>query len=390
MDCWSSAVSRSIDGSHQLKPGFIVLGAELPWIHPLAVELGRLCPTVGISLGASFSLRRRRPPLPFDAGSSRATFESWTYPPGFNGKLAPLFTRSIRARVNRTVRRIEAETGEAPFVVIPDPGFLPYVTDVTPGRLIYLNYDDYSGAGPSAVRNAEIALVQRAGTILCSSQYQTMRFKRKFPDRQHDIFHLPHGVHESFINADPATFPDATSVCSVGYLSSRYDWELIEQVVRALPDIRFTFVGDIVTRGNNGQRSDWVDQMDATLKLPNVLHIPGLKHRETASHYWKSAANWMPYKADITFVKASCPLKLTDGLASGRPVISADIPECRLYPEWVRVYGGAGDAADSIRRAVAGARTSEAAARARAQIAFARKNTWASRADSLVAITERL
>lgn len=369
---------------------FIIFGgAELPWIYPLGVELSRLGPTTLIRLGASLPLIRRRPVWPFDDSTENLERLSWNYPPGFNGKLARIFTRAIRARLNRIILHHKNSLGELPFIITPYPTFLPYLEDLDASRLIYLNYDDLSvDLGPAGYTHMpeEGTIACRANTILCSSQYQTVQFCDRFKDKSHSIFHMPHGVNELFINPEPLCSPNLNTVCSIGYLSSRYDWKLIHDVIIRLPDVQFLFVGDIVTKG---QGVEWLQWLNATLKLTNVLHITGLPHRETVKYFWRSSVNWMPYKADLRFVKASCPLKLMDGLASGRPIISADVPECRLYPDWVSIYNDCNEAVDMLRIALEKLGSPGAIALTLRQIEFARDNTWASRAAAIGSILER-
>ena len=97
----------------------------------------------------------------------------------------------------------------------------------------------------------------------------------------------------------------------------------------------------------------------------------------------------MPYAPDLPFNRSCSPLKLFPGLASGQPVISSDIPECRLYPEWVSIYKNVDEAVALITNAIKTAESPESRQRRYKQIEFACKNTWADRAKRLVEILER-
>lgn len=355
------------------------------------MELSRYGHVVGIHLEASVSIARRSTKLPFDDPDSRVIYETWSYPPGFNGKLAMLFTRTVRKRLNDSIRRLRDRSGATPFVVMPYPSFHAYLTDVAPEKLIYLNHDDYSvylADGKPIELVQEVRLAEQAGVIICNSRFQMNRFCQRYPAKADRIFHLPHGVHASFINPDPSFVPNPNTVCTVGYLSFRNDWQLINEVVTRLPEIQFSFVGELVTPSKTQRVDAWQELFEATMKMRNVSHVRGLQHRDTAQHYWRSAANWMPYKANLEFTKASCPMKLTDGFASGRPIISADVPECRLYPEWVTVFTSSDEAVHQIRTAVIAAHSDKGMTRAREQIAFAQRNTWANRAESFVRILD--
>lgn len=368
---------------------FLVLGAEPPWIYPLASELSAIGPTVAVSLGASSSIRRRTVAWPFPDSGPNLRHALWTYPPGFNGALSSVFGMAIRRRLASACERLRAESGAAPWVIVAYPLFAAYVRDVAPDRLVYWNYDDYSVLSASGRTQAagEADLAERAGTILCSSAWQTERFRESLRDRREKVFHFPHGVHTSFLNSVPAESPDPNTVCSVGALTGRYDWTLIRHVVTSLPDVTFSFIGELASGGFQDMAAGWDGQCREVLSLPNVRHVKGLKHRETPRYYWRNAVNWMPYDASLPFVQACCPLKLTDGLASGRAMVSADVPECRNYPEWISIYHDRDEAVACVTSALA--RAADVVVQSENQVAFAETNTWAVRARTLIDILER-
>lgn len=372
---------------------FIILGgAGLPWVYPLALELGRLNPTIAINLMASFPFSGNTSRWSYDDPERLTQRETWAYPPGFASKFNLIFRPLIRARLNMLMKDLYRKTGERPYLIALYPWDYHYLSDVDSDHLIYLNYDDYyvnSDQKTEKEDTLERKLIERAGTILCSSISQTERFKKSFTERKSDIFHFPHGVHESFINPEPFNIKEARSVSIVGSLTSRYDWELINKVAKKMTDISLFFIGNIETETHPGQKPEWKQYLDESLALPNVKHLSGLQHRKTPPFYWQSAANWMPYMASLPFVRSCCPLKLPDGLASGHQVISADVPECRIYPEWVSIYRNSDEAVALITTALKNADTPEVRKRQYAQIEFARKNTWADRAKKLVEILDR-
>jgi len=369
------------------KRSFIILGgAGLPWVYPLAMELGKSSPTVAINLMAAMPLAGNVSRWSYDDPEGLTQRETWSYIPGFSSKLKCIFRPLIKNRLNILMKALYRRTGKQPYVIVMFPWDHPYVSDVDSDHLIYLNYDDYSVNEKNPM---EKQLVQQAGTILCSSISQTKRFQNGFPHRKSDIFHFPHGVHNAFINNHPDHSFDVNSVCIVGMLTVRYDWKLIYEVVTQLSEVIFYFVGDLGVGQQVGQRSGWEKLQHSVLRLHNVSHIQGLKHNQTSSYYWKAPVNWIPYMASMPFVRACSPLKLPDGLASGHQIISADVPECRLYPEWVSIYKNTHEAVDLISTALKKANTIDATQRRRAQIEFARKNSWAYRALSLRVILFR-
>jgi glycosyltransferase involved in cell wall biosynthesis len=362
---------------------FIILGgAELPWIYPLGLALNELGKTTIIRLGASTSIRP--PPVNWPFAKVPLNFQrlSWNYPPGFNGTFSSLFTWLIRARFRNVIENHYKAVGEEPFVITPYPQFFKYVGKSDPSRLIYLNYDDLAVAGKTGEYTylaAENKLAQQAGTIFCCSQFQTMEFRSRFKDKSDRIFHSPHGINPSFINPEPLSEPKPNTICIMGALSSRYDWSLIYQVVKKLPSFQFSFIGNIDKEIERSSQEEWAKSLKATLYLPNVSHVKGLPYRDTASYYWQSTVNWMPYRSDLRFVQASCPLKLMDGLASGRPIISADVPECRLYAPWVKIYQTVDEAVALLVSA-----SEDSGSQRLAQVQFAANNTWGARAEKII------
>ena len=75
-----------------------------------------------------------------------------------------------------------------------------------------------------------------------------------------------------------------------------------------------------------------------------------------------------------------------DGLASGRHMISPDIPECRLYPDWISIYHSPAEAVGLIQGFISDLEKETESVRIKMQIAFARSNTWSKRAEQLLAM----
>jgi hypothetical protein len=70
-----------------------------------------------------------------------------------------------------------------------------------------------------------------------------------------------------------------------------------------------------------------------------------------------------------------------DGLASGRPVVSTDIPECRLYSNWITIVQNADEAISAVQRLLGRPPNGE---KARRQVDFTRDHLWSRRAETLL------
>ena len=251
-------------------------------------------------------------------------------------------------------------------------------------RLIYFNLDDYVHYRPARaakILQQEAELVDRAALTLCLSQRQVNNLQARYPKKAATIRHFPLGVLESYLNPTPDRVPTRQTVGYIGNLIDRVDWRLIGAVARALPNITFIFLGNSEGFGGGGSRPNWKQERAAALALPNVRNVGPVPQEAVQEHYWGFDISWIPYATDHAFNQAACPTKIMDGLASGRPVISTDIPECRLYPEWITVVQSPDEAISAIRRLLVRPPAGEMA---RQQVDFTRRHLWSRRAETLL------
>ena len=365
----------------------LVLSADFACIYLLAEALAAQGPTTVVQLMDYRNRAGLRWP-PQRAGGLRR--EAWTFPPGYGGKLAWLFRPWVRARVERALRQLTAAADSArpPIVVVPFPYVTPALRGVPGDQLVYYNLDDYSlypRGWSDTVAASEEELIRRSRVVACASRYQAKRFRARFPDKQ--IVHLPLAVPPKFLNHRPQP-PEAGAVFDVGYvgtLNDRVDWRFCAAVAERCPDVCFTFVGplhDANPRG--GTRPDWQADRDRTLAMANVHYLPPVAHHEVIRFYWGFSASWIPYDAAHPFNVACCPTKIMDGLAAGRPILSTDLPECRLYPEWITVVTDPETAAAQIARLRVSTREPAERFRAARQVAYAATQTWGRRAGTLL------
>ena len=375
----------------------LFLGANTPWVSALAESLAAQGHSTIAIMAYDWSNYRR---LPRDQTCNQPVAhlqrEWWVYPPGYVGRLEPLFRPLLVRRLNRArvVLRYAAngdgsdETlNKEPWVIAPYPWFAGCLRGVPPERLIYFNLDDYVLYRPArgdVIQRQEAELVQRATLTLCLSQTQVETLRSRFPAKAESIRHFPLGITESLLNPYPEIVSMTNTVGYVGNLIDRVDWKLVAEVARRMPKVEFVFVGGLEGFGGGGQRPEWKTERAIALSLPNVKHIGSVPQEAVAEYYWNFSVFWIPYATDHAFNQASCPTKIMDGLASGRPVLSTDVPECRLYPDWISIIQSAQDAVIQIQQfldTISSTATRESAQR---QVEFVRKHhTWDKRAELL-------
>lgn len=362
--------------------GILFLSANTPWVFALADCVAAHAPVTAVRFYDLANYLRHKPTWPGSANRLRQV--SVTMPPGYAGRFERAFRPVMRALVGRERARLRRAAGGAePVVVAPYPYAEPWIRDVPSSALVYYNLDDYDLYDPSRVartRALEDALIARAGTTLCLSVHQVERLSARNPAHAGRIHHFPLGVVDAFLNPAPGAAPLPATVGYVGNLGDRVDWPLVAETARLLPDVTFHVVGFLSGPSDIAAMNAWQRARAEALGLKNVVYEGGVPQEKVAEHYWRYAVNWMPYATDHPFNRAACPTKIMDALASGRPFVSTDVPEVRLYPDRIAVADGAGAAAAAIRRAL------DAPPDPAEQVAFARRHTWPHRAETFLSL----
>lgn len=352
----------------------LVLAANTPWVYALAQCLSEYTPLTALRMYDYANNRRLKPQWPEAASAVRRV--AIVMPPGYAGGLEPLFRPLLRVLVARERRRLRALGGSDPLVIVPYPYLAPWVRGVPGDRLVYYNLDEYPFYEPSRTRRIleqERELVARASMTVCLSMHQVRTLRARNPMQAHRIHHFPLGVLDDFLNPDPQRQPLPSSVGYVGNLSDRVDWSFVTAVARLMPNTTFHFVGRV---DPEQETSGWRAERKRALAMPNVIYEGEVPQADVREHYWRYAVNWMPYDKSHGFNIASCPTKIMDALASGRPFAATDIPEVRLYPDWIACMETPSDAALIL----SGLLRREASIDSGLQIAFARRHTWTNRA----------
>jgi glycosyltransferase involved in cell wall biosynthesis len=201
-----------------------------------------------------------------------------------------------------------------------------------------------------------------------------------------EIHLIPNGAeieHLRRVVDDPSlTVPDDIARLPhpvIGFLGSVMYWldfDLLRALALARPEWSFAFVGPV------GRLAD-IDK----IRLPNV-HLLGRKPYEDVPAYVKGFDVCLnPYLMDET-AKNCSPLKLYEYLASGRPVVSTDMPEARKFQEVVGIGQTPAEILDHLEAALRpDASAPDAVAR---RLAVALPHSWDQRFASAERVLEKL
>ena len=365
---------------------FLFLSANTPWVYALAEALAANYPIHATQSYDWLNYCRLRPSWSNSTAQTPIQKTIQVLPPGYAGSFEPIFRPYLQSQIQRWCSKLQNSTGEHPWVVAPYPYLASWVRKVPSQKLIYYNFDDYVLYQPSRkkrILSLEQELVERAALTLCASQFQVEALQKRYPLQAERIYHYPHGVVDSYINPELEKPPEPMTVGYIGNLIDRVDWQLVYRVAQACPEIRFIFIGGLNGFAGGNHKHNWEVEREAALDLPNVRHIPKVPQAEVKHYYWSFALNWIPYSVTHRFNQASCPTKVMDTIATGRPVLSTDIPECRLYPEWITIFHLAKEAVSLIRQQLSDRQKAQTQQKSSQQLEFAVHNTWQVRAQKL-------
>jgi glycosyltransferase involved in cell wall biosynthesis len=360
---------------------FLFLSVQNRWVYALAESLAQEHVAHTVKLYDWRTYLKHRPSWPDPDPEADLERTLRVLPPGFSGRLEWLSRPFMRTMVDRWRKNLREQSGTEPYVVVPYPYLAPWVRNVPDERLIYYNLDAYTQYQPSRaaqIREKEAELVERAGLTVCLAQRQVETLRERHPSHASRIQHFPLGVLETFLNPDPTSCRETSGVVGyVGNLSDRVDWHFVREVAERCTDLHFRFAGGIEAVGM-GNRPEWQQMREKVFELPNVEHVGRIPQEQVTEVYWNSTVNWIPYDPDHPFNEASCPTKIMDAIASGRPVVSTAVPECTLYPQWIEIAESAKEAAAILQNRV----ERPDAHAPDEQVQFAKQHTWDHRADT--------
>jgi glycosyltransferase involved in cell wall biosynthesis len=131
----------------------------------------------------------------------------------------------------------------------------------------------------------------------------------------------------------------------IGYLKKMLDWQLLSYLSRKHPSWSFVLVGSAL------QQAEVEDGLRELRTLPNV-HILGAKWTPEFPAYAQHCdVCIMPYRA-TPYSGYTCPLKLQEYLASGRPVVATRIRTLEDYSGAIRLAETSGEWSTAISRAL--------------------------------------
>jgi glycosyltransferase involved in cell wall biosynthesis len=295
-----------------------------------------------------------------------------------NPVMLPFGNRLVRALNRWSVqRKVHAKMSELgyrnPVLLTTLPNAADYLGGFGERAAIYYCVDDFTlwpGVNQAVVADMEQALLDKVDLLACTSGELAALKKR--PGLPVSI--LAHGVDFDHFASAGQQVEGGESLLGpgrkpvIGYFGLLGDWvdlDLLGAIAKNFPEATVLLIGTVVA--DIARLSGY-----ANIRCPGPVPYEELP---------RSIAGMdvliLPY---LTGGRGQTitPLKLREYLATGKPVVAADIPECRLFDSVMSVAGSREEFLAGIERGLA-----EGMAGAELRRASVVRETWHDRAEQL-------
>lgn len=296
----------------------------------------------------------------------------------------PTWIKKILNKINNPLIRIQVKR------FVPNKPIL-WLSMLHPAELInifqhkltcVLCYDEvsespiFTKSQQALIKNFEEKLLKKADIIFTTS-------KRLYNNKikiNPETYLIPNAIETEFIDKvisnlqDPFKNIGKPRIGYIGKINIRLDIELICDIAKNKPDWNWIFIGPIEHGTDKKLR-----------KISNIYFIGEIGHFDIADYLRHFDVLTIPFKIN-EYTKNMNPLKLYQYLASGRPIVSTDLPEVaelnRLHPNLIRVSSSNSEFAGNIDEAL----KENDPALSKRRIDLARENTWDKRAQTILKI----
>lgn len=266
-------------------------------------------------------------------------------------------------------QKLHKKNGVRRIVWLTLPSAVDYL-DVTESDLVvYYCCDDFNslnGVDHEVVSLKEKELIEKADIIFTTSDelYKKMEFEKTHM--------LPHGVHEMFFNVKQKELDKKNVTMGFyGGIDSRIDFNLIKKLLNNNSNLSLEMVGHLAS-----------DVDEAFFEHPRIKRFSASKHEDLV----KKIANWdvllLPFLHN-GYSDCCNPLKLREYLATGKPIITTEIPAVKEYENFLEIREGFDEWVKGIEKICQEA-TIDKEMRISGIREVLAKETWSHRADEAI------
>jgi glycosyltransferase involved in cell wall biosynthesis len=301
-------------------------------------------------------------------------------------RVAPYDRLVMRRHASALLHQAGCAPSEA-IAYVFHPGLHDVAAAMNCRWIVYHAYDVFAlqPGWSDALAQAQDELLERADLVVASSPSVAGALRDPGADR---VLILPNGADAQAFAAgalqpcpaDLAAIP-RPRIAYVGHLNRKVDFAMIATVAKARPDWHWVLVGPVAERGSGAPTED--PQIAVAFHecqaLANVHFLGSKPYTALPAYAAHMDVNTISYRADRGWWNAAAPLKLHEYLATGRPVVSVDLPDIRAFADVVRFARDRTGWIDALEAAL-NERSAQMTERRRR---VARANSWDDRVDLL-------
>ncbi|WP_420178114.1 glycosyltransferase [Paenarthrobacter sp. TA1.8] len=293
--------------------------------------------------------------------------------PGFS---RPVVRRSTEAIARWTMRSAARRVGDGLAGVVNASPLVHFPRELSVPRLLHLTDDwlasaELMGLSRTHLERVLMSNIAVADVVTAVSPALAQKFS-EFSGRKVEF--VPNGCRTP-VPAEYGTVRQPVAVL-VGQLNERLDFATLSDLGRT--ELPVIVLGPRTEREQHARRS-----LDEFLSRPNVDWRGEVSALEVARVLATAAIGLTPY-TDSEFNRSSFPLKTLEYLASGLPVVAADLPATRwISSDFVKIATTPRDFVDLVRSGLETELTCEQRRRIQSS---AQQHTWDVRAEKLLSL----
>lgn len=173
----------------------------------------------------------------------------------------------------------------------------------------------------------QICLEQADQIITPSTVTRDHLIRRGVPTDKIQV--IPNGVDLSIFTYQPPRVASCLETLQLLYFGTLSAWQGVDLAIEALDLYKRDFDAQLTIIGPaRGKQIETLQKLARKLSVTNSIHIiPPVSQAELVHYMHQADAIVAPLKAnDRNLVQGCCPLKVLEGMASGTPVITSDLP----------------------------------------------------------------
>lgn len=198
------------------------------------------------------------------------------------------------------------------------------------------------------------------------------------------VYFIPQGVEFGlFVTAleKDLPIPDDLKVVPkprivfVGAISGLLDFKLLNHLAKGNQDWSLVFIGHIDGERVLRKNQDFIEVFGR-----NNVYFLGRKEYSLLPRYLKHIdVALLPYNAELDWIKNANSQKTYQYLASGKPIVSTDVPWVRPFSQVIKIARNNNEFSEKIREAI----SETSPQHIQQRIDIARNNSWAKRAEEV-------